>query len=281
MTRECVGDPPSPFVERLDRSELGAARTAPPRALDVAMGRGRHARAARARGLRDVRRRPQRSTRCDDATRGSATAASRWCADLTRLSAAPRALRSRSSSRRYLQRDLFAAIARRRGAGGVRDLRDVHGRTARARRGPTSPDHLLEPGELRERFAGSTVLFYEEVSTPEAVARIAARGRGVERTRGRGDRICARLQPIEGVARQRHAAWLRRAVRRVAVIVGAAGHATCRWRRRAEIARGGAVVVIGVVRLDRVEPAADERRQSTRRAAAGPGCASDAMPPAS
>ena len=41
--------------------------------------------------------------------------------------------------------------------------------------GPKSPDHLLEPGELRRRFDGFEVLFYEEVSAPEAVARIAAR----------------------------------------------------------------------------------------------------------
>ena len=41
--------------------------------------------------------------------------------------------------------------------------------------GPTSPDHLLEPGELRELFGGWEVLFYEEVAAPEAVARIVAR----------------------------------------------------------------------------------------------------------
>ena len=43
--------------------------------------------------------------------------------------------------------------------------------------GPTSPDHLLEPGELRERFRGFERLFYEETTSPEAVARIAARRR--------------------------------------------------------------------------------------------------------
>ena len=44
--------------------------------------------------------------------------------------------------------------------------------------GPTSPDHLLEPGELRQAFDGFEVLFYEEVTAPEAVARIAARALG-------------------------------------------------------------------------------------------------------
>ena len=42
--------------------------------------------------------------------------------------------------------------------------------------GPTSPDHLLEPGELCARFdvAGWTTMFYEETREPEAVARLAA-----------------------------------------------------------------------------------------------------------
>ena len=43
--------------------------------------------------------------------------------------------------------------------------------------GPRSPDHLLEPGELLRRFEGFDVLFYDEVTEPEAVARIAARNR--------------------------------------------------------------------------------------------------------
>src|SRR5947199_274038 len=45
--------------------------------------------------------------------------------------------------------------------------------------GPTSPDHLLEPGELRARFDGWSVLAYEETRYPEAVARIATRRPGI------------------------------------------------------------------------------------------------------
>jgi hypothetical protein len=41
--------------------------------------------------------------------------------------------------------------------------------------GPRSPDHLLETGELRQRFDGFEVLQYEETLAPEALARIAAR----------------------------------------------------------------------------------------------------------
>jgi hypothetical protein len=44
--------------------------------------------------------------------------------------------------------------------------------------GPTSPDHLLEPDELRRAFDGFDVLFYEEVTAPQAVARIAAQALG-------------------------------------------------------------------------------------------------------
>jgi len=43
--------------------------------------------------------------------------------------------------------------------------------------GPTSPDHLLEPGELRRFFDGWDVVFSEEVAAPAALARIVARKR--------------------------------------------------------------------------------------------------------
>ena len=44
-------------------------------------------------------------------------------------------------------------------------------------RRPTSPDHLLEPGELRRRFDGFDCCVYEEVLAPDAVARLVARSR--------------------------------------------------------------------------------------------------------
>ena len=37
---------------------------------------------------------------------------------------------------------------------------------------------VLEPGELRRSFDGLDILFYEEVSAPEAVARMVARRSG-------------------------------------------------------------------------------------------------------
>jgi hypothetical protein len=76
---------------------------------------------------------------------------------------------------RYLQRDLFGALQAAVVPGGVVLYETFTVSQRRLGRGPTSPDHLLDAGELRARFAGFTVLSYEEVSTPDAVARLAAR----------------------------------------------------------------------------------------------------------
>ncbi|MFO7691526.1 MAG: methyltransferase domain-containing protein [Vicinamibacterales bacterium] len=44
--------------------------------------------------------------------------------------------------------------------------------------GPSSPDHLLNPGELESAFGGWTVLHSEEVEQPAAMARLVARKPG-------------------------------------------------------------------------------------------------------
>jgi hypothetical protein len=106
-----------------------------------------------------------------------------WCADLTegRL---PSGVFDVLLVTRYLQRDLFPSIRGAVKAGGARGTGPSGGVvlyetfTVKQRRrgcGPTSPEHLLEPGELAGHFAGFDVLFYEEVEAPEAVARIVAR----------------------------------------------------------------------------------------------------------
>jgi tellurite methyltransferase len=41
--------------------------------------------------------------------------------------------------------------------------------------GPSSPEHLLDPGELRDAFADWHVLFSDEVDEPAAMARLVAR----------------------------------------------------------------------------------------------------------
>jgi SAM-dependent methyltransferase len=166
---------PSPFIAEW------AARLAPPsshtlRALDVAMGRGRHALPLARAGFRtfgvDIRLDAVR-----DAVRAAADAGlvvRGWCADLTRL-ALPARRFDLIVVTRYLQRDLFPALGRALTPGGV-VLYETFTIAQRALgRGPTSPDHLLEPGELLQRFDGFDVLFYEEVSESDAVARIVAR----------------------------------------------------------------------------------------------------------
>ena len=79
---------------------------------------------------------------------------------------------------RYLQRDLFDSIRAAVIPDGVvvYETFTVHQRALGW--GPTSPAHLLEPGELRARFDGFDILFYEEVIEPEAVARLVARRPG-------------------------------------------------------------------------------------------------------
>jgi hypothetical protein len=97
-----------------------------------------------------------------------------WCADLA-VTPLPRHRFEAVLVTRYLQRDLFGPIRDALTPSGIviyetfTSHQRVHGV------GPTSADHLLDPGELRTRFAGFDVLFYEEVRSPQAVARLVAR----------------------------------------------------------------------------------------------------------
>jgi tellurite methyltransferase len=167
----------SPFmVEWIDHlaPRGGGAR----RALDVAMGRGRHAVVLARSGFRtfgvDIKIDAARDAVASAKAAGVAIHA--WCADLTQHPL-PRARFDIVVVARYLQRDLFAALRTAVVPGGV-VLYETFTTAQRALgTGPTSPDHLLEPGELARRFDAFDVLFYEEVVEPEAVARIAARRR--------------------------------------------------------------------------------------------------------
>jgi tellurite methyltransferase len=166
---------PSPFVvEWLPRLGPAADRTA--RALDVAMGGGRHAIALARSGFRtfgvDISLDTVRGARA--AAAAAAVTIAAWCADLT-AHPLPRNRFDVVVVTRYLQRDLFPSLRDALMPGGV-VLYETFTTAQRAHGvGPKSPDHLLLPGELRERFAGMEVLFYEEVLAPEAVARIVAR----------------------------------------------------------------------------------------------------------
>jgi tellurite methyltransferase len=175
MSQERVDDPPSPFVIRWATALAGSV-PAPRRALDVAMGRGRHAIALGQAGFRafgvDVKFDAVREALERAAAQGFTVRG--WCADLTQYPLPHEAFEFLVVTR-YLQRDLFGSIRQAVTSDGVvvYETFTVNQRALGA--GPTSPDHLLEPGELRERFSGFEILFYEEVLAPEAVARLVAR----------------------------------------------------------------------------------------------------------
>jgi tellurite methyltransferase len=168
---------PSPFIvewiERLSPRGDGTRR-----ALDVAMGRGRHAVVLAKSGFRTfgVDIKPDVAQDAVASARAAGVAVHAWCADLTRYPL-PQSRFDLVVVARYLQRDLFSALQAAVVPGGVA-LYETFTTAQRALgSGPTSPDHLLEPGELLGLFDRFDVLFYEEVAGPEAVARISARRR--------------------------------------------------------------------------------------------------------
>ena len=145
-------------------------------ALDVAMGRGRHAVVLALAGFKtfgvDVRFDAVRDAKL--AAEAAGVRVQAWCADLTQHPL-PSARFDVIVVTRYLQRDLFPALRAAVRPGGV-VLYETFTTAQRALGwGPASPDHLLEPGELLKSFERFEILFYEEVSAPEAVARIAAK----------------------------------------------------------------------------------------------------------
>jgi SAM-dependent methyltransferase len=168
-------DLPSPFIEHWIDALANVTPT-PRRALDLAMGRGRHTAVMARAGFRtfgvDIAYDVVHDTVARLSRHGLGVRA--WCADLT-ISPLPRDYFELIVVTRYLQRDLFPSLADALVPGGIM-LYETFTEAQRARGyGPTSPDHLLIPGELRSRCAGLETLFYEEVDTPEAVARLVAR----------------------------------------------------------------------------------------------------------
>ena len=168
-------DPPSPFVVEW-AAALGPQLSPPRRLLDLAMGRGRHALACAGLGYRvfgvDLNLDAVRTATREAESRGLRTRS--WCADLT-CTPLPRERFEAVVVTRYLQRNLFGPIRDSVTPGGI-VIYETFTSSQRAHGvGPTSAEHLLEPGELRVRFDGFDVLFYEEVHRPEAVARLVAR----------------------------------------------------------------------------------------------------------
>jgi SAM-dependent methyltransferase len=155
--------------------ELAAIVPARRRVLDVATGRGRHVRVLARAGFsvfgvdRSLEALQDAVALMDEA--GERLRA--WCADLT-ATPLPRARFELVLVTRYLQRDLFASLRAAVVPGGAIVYETFTERQLAYGRGPTSPDHLLQPGELRRYFDDFEVVFEEEVDQPEAVARVVA-----------------------------------------------------------------------------------------------------------
>jgi tellurite methyltransferase len=170
-----IDDLPSRFVtDWLTRAAVLA--DANPRALDIAMGRGRHAVSIAQAGYRTFGVDVRFDAVQDAVARGRAAGVDvrGWCADLA-AAPLPRGAFDLIVVTRYLQRNLFASIREAAKPGGVVLYETFTVAQRLLRTGPTSPEHLLEAGELARQFVGFEILFAEEVDAPEAVARLAAR----------------------------------------------------------------------------------------------------------
>jgi SAM-dependent methyltransferase len=168
-------DPPSPFIVEW-AARLADAIPLPRRALDVATGRGRHAIALALAGYRvfgvDADLNSLRAA--VERARAQGVELRAWCADLT-VSPLPASRFELVVVTRYLQRDLLGALPCLLTPGGVLLYETFTEGQRVLGRGPTSPHHLLRPGELRAAFADQELLFYEEVNTPDCCARAVVR----------------------------------------------------------------------------------------------------------
>jgi SAM-dependent methyltransferase len=168
-------DPASRFVEHWTQT-LRALVPAPARALDVAMGRGRHTRALASAGYRafgvDIDYAAVHDAVARARDRGEVLHA--WCADLTNAPL-PHVRFDLILVTRYLQRDLFPALIEALTPGGVLVYETFTEAQRAFGRGPRCADHLLQAGELAQRLDALEMLFCEEVVEAEAVARYVGR----------------------------------------------------------------------------------------------------------
>ncbi len=169
--------PPSPFVA--EWAPRVAAMLPPyPLALDVAMGRGRHVPVLAAAGYRtigaDISLESIRGA--IDAARLAGAHLRAFCADLT-VHPLPVERFQLVLVSRYLDRERFPALKTAVARGGFVMYETFTRRQIESGRGPTSPQHLLDPGELALRFHDFDIHFSEESTAPDALARIVARRR--------------------------------------------------------------------------------------------------------
>lgn len=149
-----------------------------PRALDLAMGHGRHLPLLAGAGFRpfgvDLSMAAVRDAVSRAAASGVRVAA--FCADMT-VHPLPARWFDLVLVTRYLDRARMPALADAVAPGGFVIYETFTRHQLRLGRGPTSPAHLLEQGELASCFSDHALLFYEEVAEPEALARLVVRRR--------------------------------------------------------------------------------------------------------
>ncbi|MCH7748964.1 MAG: class I SAM-dependent methyltransferase [Acidobacteria bacterium] len=165
---------PSPLVSQwlpILRVRLGARRDA----LDLAMGAGRHARAAAEHGFR-VFGVDRDLDRVRLARTGALEHARLWVADLDTVTL-PRDRFDLVICTNYLQRSIWPALRESVRAGGFVIYETFTVAQLAHSTGPRSPDHLLRPGELRAAFDGWEVCHNEECTVQAGVARLVARKR--------------------------------------------------------------------------------------------------------
>lgn len=168
----------SPFVAAwlpLVAAEVDAGG-APRLALDLAMGEGRHALPLARAGFVTFgvdRSLPRIQTACRVA-RDQRLHVHAWAADLETYPL-PVERFDLLFCTRYLLRARWADLRRSVKPGGfvIYETFTIH--QVRLGRGPSSPDHLLRPGELSAAFADWDVRCSEEVEAPAALARLVAR----------------------------------------------------------------------------------------------------------
>ena len=167
---------PSPFVVEWALRTALELPPGSPRALDVAAGRGRHYAALASAGFRVFGVDSSFEALRDAVTLARAEGGwlRAWCADLTTYPMTDGAF-DLVVVTRYMQRDLFPTLRRTVAPGGFVIYETFTRRQLRYDWGPTSPEHLLEPGELLSYLSDFGVVFYEERDEPEAVARLVAR----------------------------------------------------------------------------------------------------------
>ena len=171
----------SPFVEEwLPKvaAEMNG-RPRPPRALDLAMGEGRHAVPLAEAGFVTfgVDLAVERLLSARRLMLGRRLTVLQWAADLDTYPL-PAGHFDLLVCTRFLLRARWNDLKRSVRPGGfVLYESFTTGQIARGF-GPSSPDHLLHPGELEAAFSDWTVVHSEEVHAPAALARLVARKPG-------------------------------------------------------------------------------------------------------